>query len=210
MDNYSVYKHTFPNGKIYIGITGKPLSQRWKRGKNYRNNIYMTRAIEKYGWDNINHEVIGSELTKPEAEAKERELIALYKSNIPEYGYNITSGGECVGKHSLETRQKLREIRAKLNNNPEYIKHLSESHKGKSPSNKGIPMTEEQKRKLSLAKRGCVGHGLIKVLCVETGVIYGSLTEASKATGSRVEKICEVCKHNRKTTNGFHWEYAGD
>ena len=77
MDNYSVYKHTFPNGKIYIGITGKPLAQRWKRGKNYRNNIYMTRAIEKYGWDNINHEVIESELTKPEAEAKERELIAI-------------------------------------------------------------------------------------------------------------------------------------
>lgn len=210
MNSYCVYKHTFPNGKTYIGITGKPLAQRWKRGKNYRNNVYMTRAVEKYGWENIDHEIIESELTKPEAEAKERELIALFKSNVPEYGYNITSGGECIGKHSDETKQKLREIRARLNKNPEYIRHLSESHKGKSPANKGVPMSDEQKRKLSIAKRGCEGHGFVRVLCVETGVIYDSLTEAAKATGSRREKICDVCRHNRKTTNGFHWKYVGE
>lgn len=206
-NKYCVYMHTFPNGKRYIGITGNPVKKRWKRGKNYRNNIYMMRAVDKYGWDNINHEVIAFELSKEEAEAKEREMIALYKSNTPEGGYNITSGGECIGKHSEETINKLREIRSWLEQNPEYKRHMSESHKGIAPPNKGVPMSEEQKRKISLAKRGCVGHGQKKVLCVETGIVYDSLTEAAEKTGSRIEKIVDVCKHSRHTTNGFHWEY---
>lgn len=168
----------------------------------------MTRAIEKYGWDNIDHEIIESELTKEEAEAKERELIAKYKSNVPEHGYNITSGGECIGKHSLETIEKFKEIKRRLDANPEYRRRLREGHKGISPPNKGKPMSEEQKIKLSIAKRGCEGHGKKKVLCVETGVIYESLTLAAKETGTNITKIVEVCKHHRHTSNGLHWEYA--
>lgn len=200
--------HLFPNGKRYIGITGTPPKRRWKRGKNYRNNIYMTRAIKKYGWDNIDHAIIASELSKEEAEAKERELIALYKSNVPEHGYNISSGGECVGKHSPETIEKLKAIKKRLDADPKYRKHLSEGHKGITPPNKGCPMSEEQKKKISIAKRGCEGHGKKKVLCVETGVVYDSLTAAAKETGANITKIVEVCKHHRRTTNGFRWEYV--
>lgn len=29
---YSVYKHTAPNGKVYIGITGKDPEKRWLNG----------------------------------------------------------------------------------------------------------------------------------------------------------------------------------
>ena len=29
---YSVYKHTFPNGKVYIGITSQPLGKRFNGG----------------------------------------------------------------------------------------------------------------------------------------------------------------------------------
>lgn len=210
MNSYCVYAHTFPNGKKYIGITGKPSKQRWKNGKNYRNNIYMMRAINKYGWENVDHEIIESELSQHDAEAKERELIAFYQSNTPEHGYNITSGGECIGKHSIETRNKLREIKRRLDNNEEYKKHISEAHKGITPPNKGVPMSEEQKRKISISKKGCEGHGKKKVLCVETGVIYDSLTSAAKETHSRIGKIVEVCKNNRCTTNGFHWQYIGD
>lgn len=206
--NYLVYMHQFHNGKKYVGITGKSTAKRWKRGKNYRNNVLMTRAIEKYGWDNIDHTIIESELTKEEAEAKEREMIALYQSNVPEHGYNITSGGECVGKHSFETRQKLSEIKRRLDKDPEYKKRVSESHKGISPPNKGMRMTEGQKMKISLAKRGCIGHGMKKVICVDTGKIYESITVAARETGANAGRIVDVCKHNRKTTNGCRWEYV--
>lgn len=33
---YSVYKYTAPNGKVYIGITGKDPEKRWLNGRGYR------------------------------------------------------------------------------------------------------------------------------------------------------------------------------
>lgn len=204
---YSVYMHVFPNGKRYIGITGKSPEKRWRRGRNYQNNLYITRAFEKYGWDNVEHIILESGLTKESAEAKERMLIFNYKSNKSDFGYNITSGGECVGKHSLETRRKISEIKKRQSADPEYRKKLSECHKGISPPNKGIPMSEEQKQKLSIAKTGCEGHGKRKVICIETGKIYDSLTQASKEEHVNMGKLVEVCKHHRKTTGGLHWEY---
>lgn len=34
-----VYKHTFPNGKVYIGITGQEPYKRWKYGNGYETDI---------------------------------------------------------------------------------------------------------------------------------------------------------------------------
>jgi len=31
--NYCVYKHTSPNGKMYIGMTGQNPEKRWGKGK---------------------------------------------------------------------------------------------------------------------------------------------------------------------------------
>lgn len=91
---YSVYLHRFPNNKVYIGITCKVPSYRWGiNGKGYNKQILMWRAIQKYGWGNIQHEILFSNLTKEQAEEKERELINKYNSNNFNYGYNIESGG---------------------------------------------------------------------------------------------------------------------
>ena len=100
MDNcenkYCVYKHTAPNGKVYIGITCQNPLRRWNNGKGYAENSYFSNAIVKYGWDNIKHEILFDNLTKEEACQKEIDLIAEHKSNIADYGYNISSGGECA------------------------------------------------------------------------------------------------------------------
>lgn len=90
---YLVYKHTSPSGKVYIGITCETLAQRCKRGKGYRSNQAFWIAIQKYGWDNIKHEILFTGLSKDEAERREVELIAHYRSNEKAYGYNIASGG---------------------------------------------------------------------------------------------------------------------
>lgn len=65
----------------------------------------MHNAILKYGWNNIEHELLYSGLSKEEAEAKEIELIAFYGS--VENGYNIDHGGNTTGTHSIETRNKI-------------------------------------------------------------------------------------------------------
>ena len=57
---WSVYIHTFPNGKKYVGVTSQvPASLRWhNNGSGYKNQGYISRAIEKYGWDNVSHEIV--------------------------------------------------------------------------------------------------------------------------------------------------------
>lgn len=91
---YTVYKHTSPNGKCYIGITSNNPLIRWSNGNGYSGQPYFFRAIMKYGWDNIKHEILFSDLSKEEACQKEIELIKFHKSNNPNYGYNISTGGE--------------------------------------------------------------------------------------------------------------------
>lgn len=139
-NNYIVYKHTCPNGKVYIGITGTTLSTRsGKDGYNYKKNTFFYKAIKKYGWENIRHEILFTGLTKEQAEAKEIELIAECKSNQREYGYNISIGGESGNAGviaSAETRRKM------------SIAHLG------NPSNTGRKLTEEHRRKLSEVRKG--------------------------------------------------------
>lgn len=107
MCNYVVYKHTLPNKKVYIGITKQNPKTRWQNGYGYKGNILFFRAIKKYGWENIKHTILFQELTKTQAEQKEIDLIKQYKSNNPEFGYNIENGGNCFGTHSEETKIKI-------------------------------------------------------------------------------------------------------
>ena len=94
--SYCVYKHTFPNNKVYIGITSLNPLRRWNNGNGYCRQQFVFNAILKYGWDNIKHEILYSGLTKEDACQKEIELIARYKSNNLDFGYNVSLGGECT------------------------------------------------------------------------------------------------------------------
>lgn len=48
------------------------------------------------------------------------------------------------------------------------------------------------------------------VKCVETGVIYNSVVEASKQTGIARPNILLCCKKSNRTAKGFHWVYVND
>lgn len=151
MENYKVYKHTFPNGKVYIGITQQTLIRRWQNGKGYYKNSFISKAINKYGWENVKHEVLFENLTKKEAEQKEIELITFYKSTNEKFGYNIDNGGSTRGKHSEKTIQKMREGKLGAKNGM-YGKKLSPENRAMllsySVQNKGKKMSEETKQKL--------------------------------------------------------------
>lgn len=85
---YKVYKHTVPNGKVYIGVTSYEPEIRWMGGRGYKDNCEFFNAILKYGWDNIQHEILFDGLTKKEAFDIEAKQIALYNSTDSLYGYN--------------------------------------------------------------------------------------------------------------------------
>ncbi len=110
-NNYTVYMHTvIANGKRYVGMTGKDVRRRWGgNGCAYTKSQYFAKAIAKYGWENIKHEILFTGLSKEEAEKKEIELITMYDLTNHSKGYNIAhGGGGTVGvKASEETRRKL-------------------------------------------------------------------------------------------------------
>lgn len=93
-NNYIVYKHTAPNGKVYIGITGFDPKYRWLNGRGYDTQPVFFNAIIKYGWINFKHEILFTDLTKEEALDKEEHLIRETKSYDRRYGYNVQLRGD--------------------------------------------------------------------------------------------------------------------
>lgn len=153
---YNVYKHKTPNNKIYIGITSMKPEQRWANGEGYKQQLLFYRAIKKYGWENIAHEVLFSDLTQEEAEQKEIILISDYQCNNPAFGYNIQNGGSLAGKHSIATKNKLSKLKKGVKFSDNHKLKLSKARTGK-PSPKGMlgkSMSEEAKQKMSIAHKG--------------------------------------------------------
>lgn len=110
LDNrYIVYKHTAPNGKVYIGITGFDPEYRWlNNGRGYKKQSLFFNAIIKYGWINFKHEILFEGLTEKEALDKEEELIQQYQSYDRRYGYNISLRGAIYGKDNNGQRSNSR------------------------------------------------------------------------------------------------------
>ena len=187
-NKYYVYMHTTPNNKRYIGITRQTLEKRWRKGFSYRTQ-YFSRAIKKYGWDNIKHEVLFENLTEEEAKQKEIELIKKYKSNNRHYGYNITSGGNTISVYGFTK---------------EHRENLSKAHKGNIPWNKGKKLSEETIQKIKATRKRK------KVLCITNGIVYNSVKEAGDALKINVKYISAVCRNKAKTTNGYSFKYLSE
>ena len=195
-NNYCVYKHTSPNNKVYIGITSMNPKQRWANGKGYKTQMFYC-AIEKYGWENFKHDILFENLTKNEAEQKERELIAYYKSNHKDYGYNIDNGGNSFGSHSEATKQKFSQNMIGDNRNKGRI-HTEESKRHMSEAHMGKNLTDEAKRKLSEFHTGkkytneVIEHIKLAarksksypVKCIELNMDFDSVPEAVEYVGN--------------------------
>lgn len=206
---YCVYKHTCPNGKAYIGIT-KNVEQRWNLGHGYDTQLFG-RAVKKYGWNNIKHEILLDGLTKEEAEQKEIELIEKYNLTNKQYGYNIMLGGQSGARGievSEETRKKMSEHSKQLWQNEEIrnrlLAHLAEISK----KNVGRKMPEyaiESTRKALSVK---VDQYDMNGNYIKT---FDSLMDAAKSVGKdNNSAIVGCCKGKRKSYYGFIWKYHDD
>lgn len=96
-----IYKITnLINEKVYIGQTTTTIDHRWGQHKTYRNKRnHLYSALDKYGIDNFKIEEI-SHYTRNTKEKliqilnkKEIYYIAKYNSTNPDFGYNISIGG---------------------------------------------------------------------------------------------------------------------
>lgn len=205
---YKLYMHiNKTNGKVYIGQTKHSYSSRWGNGKGYGRSSRFAKAIKKYGWNGFEHIPLIEKLSKSDVDYFERFFIAFFDSQNPEFGYNLTAGGdenpmdcpELVAKkteslkryyeNNPESREKIREHNNLLWSNPDSIFHSSEYRK---------------KQRLGIQNK--FGK---KVRCIETGETYNCLADAARAIGVKSHTAITICCNNpNRTAKGMHWQFA--
>lgn len=128
---------------------------------------------------------------------------------LNQYGYyriGLTKNGKrkCYSVHRLVAQSFIP--------NPEN--KLQINHKDENKQNNCVDNLEWRTAKYNAnygTRNKRTGRKQMKlILCVETGVIYKSLSEAGKSTGLSIGNISSVCHHRKwfKTAGGYHWEYV--
>lgn len=172
MKMYTVYKHTNKsNGKVYIGITSKKPEKRWCGGYNYKG--HFRHAIDKYGWDNFDHEILYENLEEMQAKLLEISLIRFYDSTNQNKGYNISTGGESAsGYHfSEESKKHMSEIRRGRKLSDQAKKNISDGNKGRHTTTK-----------YNIQRR-------IPIQCIETQEVFESFNDAAKRLGIDIGSV---------------------
>lgn len=155
---YCVYwirekSHTDLMSQGYIGVSGN-VDERFASHKGMWSgtNNHLRNAIKKYGWDNLVKSVL-LYAEKDYCLDIERKLRPADK-----IGWNLVVGGGLppviVGpRPELRGRPAWNKGTVGLCK-PETIEKMRQAKLGKSPANKGVPMTDEQKIKLSVIRKG--------------------------------------------------------
>jgi group I intron endonuclease len=180
-----IYKATnIINQKVYIGQTKRDLRIRKIEHKSHSKNGSKMRfnlAIQEYGFNNFDWEVLKLCYSKTEANLSEVHFVSFYQSTDVEKGYNLEDGGWDSKRH-IETIEKIKRAHTG--------KKLSTEVKEKiGLSNKGKKMSIEAKEKIRLSRIGKKQSNEFKekmskrIICNETGVIFESISKAEKTLG---------------------------
>ncbi len=187
--------HIFPNGKKYIGITNRDVNKRWVSGNGYRGQ-FVHRAILKYGWDNIEHIILHSILSREEAEQIEIELINKYSTINRMMGYNIEAGGKSSNRLTPELKERISKKLKGVPKGESNIKKYKEVWDARSQTEKDRLRNIQSKEVLKCSLNGDIIDR------------FRSTREASRMTGVSYSHISECCNEKRKTIGGYIWKYA--
>lgn len=160
------------NNKIYIGQSKNFKSRLQDHQKlNKNNNQLISKAINKYGCENFQCEIIFYAISLNELNEKECCYIKLFNSTNRKIGYNIRSGGN-NSEMSDVTKEKLRQLNLNKIVSIDTIKKIKNStlgvknhFYGKKHSNETKlkmigswknreSISEETKKKMSMSQKG--------------------------------------------------------
>lgn len=105
-----VYMIIFPNNKRYIGISNNIRRRMNEHNVDFRNNLPIESAIQKYG--KINNFILLEEIEAENRQLmreREKYWIAKYHSNNKEFGYNVSEGGDGADIGSKNPQAKFTE-----------------------------------------------------------------------------------------------------
>lgn len=201
-----IYKATNKiNGKSYIGQTND-----FSRRKREHLNCHgapcaFHYAIIKYGKDAFEWSILEENISDKDIDAREKYWIKQYNSY--KKGYNGTIGGQNGGRNPLdkwrkENPEKFKEI---------YSANLEQAHKW------WRDRPEEHLEQILRIQKNAMKVVCKKVKCIELDLVFDSLTDAERWSKSDKnpngktamhQHISKVCKKQRHTTGGYHWEYV--
>lgn len=229
---FVIYKfQNLIDGKIYIGKTARTLSERLKEHLKKSIPCYIDRAINKYGIENFDFDIIADADTEKELNKLEKFFIKFFGCKFPD-GYNLTDGGEGIlgykapsalsqrlseqHKGRPVTQKQRQAISKKLKEREftaEHKANISAAKLGHSVDND----TREKLRNANLEKKHSAATRLKMsnsnknkraVICQETGKIFESIRAAAKWCGVYNNKISVACKNQNRTAGDYHWQYA--
>jgi group I intron endonuclease len=117
MKIYTIYKATnIVNGKVYVGFDSNwPQRKYTHRYRCKERACVFHKAMMKYGKDNFSWEILyQSQDYNHTLSEMEPHFIREHKSNIKQFGYNMTSGGE-GGPDYKHTPEHIESITGKSN-----------------------------------------------------------------------------------------------
>lgn len=139
----------------------------------------------------------------------EKILIQKLKSNIQQYGYNVTVGGECAPKYNYKEIVDLwlsglnrESISQKIGCSLPVISEALNTYK--------IPMSIRKARG-GLANRKRAGKR-VGQFDLKNNFIkeYPSASEASRLNSFSQGNISACCRGERKTASGYIWRYLDE
>lgn len=202
------------NGKWYIGQSVN-IDKRKGIHFSFLNrlahyNHHLQEAFKKYGASSFEFQVL-EEVSEELLDTRECALIDLYKSNIPQFGYNLRTGGHLNHRISIEGKRKM--------SGAAFGKHKSaETRKRMSEAKKGRPLSEEHRKKISLARTGVLrsAENKKKMSIAHTGKRFSEEHKRKLAlalTGRPVsdetrQKLSVIFKGRKPWTYGKHLSAA--
>ena len=191
---YLVYKHTSPNGKIYIGITKNLPNARWNEGAGYETQKKFYKAIQAFGWINFKHEVIAAGLSEEEARCLESKLILEYRYNEDEYGYNTQAVHNIV-----EVSEKKIDSKKNSINNTEIASKLIEKFSIKTVSGRIYYLNDD--KYVSEKEFPIIKKELLLIYGIESRKHKEIIEQIKILSYAKKEDVFDVDQHNLPLLN---------
>jgi len=204
-NNWYIYSHIREdkNEVFYIGI-GKTKNfarayEKSKRNNHWKNIVKNTKFL-------VN--ILYSNLTREEANTKEKELISLYGRSYLNQGplCNITVGGEGGSKKgrilSDNTKKKISIANSNMSSETKKKMSLAASNRIVSDETKkklskifsGRKLSDETKNKISLANRNISDEKREKLRIASTGRIFSDESKEKMKNSQLNKKLSEETK----------------
>lgn len=187
---------------LYIGVRSSHVKPHLD--SSYRSS---SKAVSREFLLNCRKSILKQFSTREEANTHEIYLHAKFNvAKNPKFFNRANATSELftlAGTLLTDThKQRISQANKVSCNTPE----VKEKYRQAKLGTKVSAHTKQLLRELNLGSKSAKAR---QVLCVETGIVYGSFSEAGIAVNIHYSSIVKACRGFQQTAGGCHWKYFG-